>query len=125
MSNRLPILLSCVLALAGGAAQAGGLYKWTDADGNVVFSDKPPPAREAASDKVEGYQPLTVKQAIEQAVTGLSDKLRVVFVLARYRGLPYAEISQILDIPVGTVKSRMSLAEQQLRRALERYLEEC
>ena len=33
-----------------------------------------------------------VQTAIERAVTALSEKLRVVFVLARYRGLPYAEM---------------------------------
>jgi len=62
-------------------------------------------------------------KAIEEAVSGLSEKLRVVFVLARYRSLPYAEIAEIVDIPVGTVKSRVSLAEQQLRRSLARHLE--
>ncbi|MHC4940254.1 MAG: RNA polymerase sigma factor [Planctomycetota bacterium] len=62
------------------------------------------------------------RRAIESAVTGLSEKLRVVFVLARYRGLPYAEIAEIVDIPVGTVKSRMSLAEKQLRSSLANVL---
>ena len=58
------------------------------------------------------------KEAIEKAVDSLSDKLRVVFILARYRNLPYAEISRILKIPVGTVKSRMALAEKTLRARL-------
>ena len=58
--------------------------------------------------------------AIRQAVAELSDKLRVVFVLARYRKLPYAEISEIVGIPVGTVKSRVALAEKTLRARLAR-----
>ena len=62
------------------------------------------------------------RQAIENAVSSLSEKLRVVFVLARYRSLPYAEIAEIVDIPVGTVKSRMSLAEKQLRQSLSNVL---
>jgi RNA polymerase sigma-70 factor (ECF subfamily) len=62
------------------------------------------------------------RQAIEKAVSSLSEKLRVVFVLARYRSLPYAEIAEIVDIPVGTVKSRMSLAEKQLRQSLSNVL---
>ena len=61
--------------------------------------------------------------AIRAAVSGLSEKLRVVFVLGRYRGLPYAEISKILEIPVGTVKSRMALAEKTLRARLGEHLE--
>ena len=37
------------LLLAGGALQAAGVYKWTDADGNLHFGDKPPPNVEADS----------------------------------------------------------------------------
>jgi RNA polymerase sigma-70 factor (ECF subfamily) len=65
-----------------------------------------------------------VAHAIRRAVSGLSEKLRVVFVLGRYRGLPYAEISRILEIPVGTVKSRMALAERTLRARLGKHLED-
>ena len=54
-------------------------------------------------------------QAIQEAVESLSEKLRVVFILARYRGLPYAEIARIVEIPIGTVKSRVALAEKTLR----------
>jgi RNA polymerase sigma-70 factor (ECF subfamily) len=64
-----------------------------------------------------------VEQAIAKAIEGLSDKLRVVFVMARYQRLPYAEIAAILDIPVGTVKSRVALAEKNLRARLAQYLE--
>lgn len=64
-----------------------------------------------------------VEEAIRTATGELSEKLRLVFVLARHQGLPYAEISRVLDIPVGTVKSRMALAEKNLRRSLRPYLE--
>jgi len=65
-----------------------------------------------------------VERAIAAAIESLSDKLRVVFVMARYQRLPYAEIAEILDIPVGTVKSRVALAEKNLRTRLSEYLEE-
>jgi RNA polymerase sigma-70 factor (ECF subfamily) len=80
------------------------------------------PSGEHAPDQVATAGEL--EGAIHEAVAGLSDKLRAVFVLARYQSLPYAEISSILEIPVGTVKSRMSLAEQRLRTALAGYLPE-
>jgi len=64
-----------------------------------------------------------VEEALGRAVAELSEKLRAAFVLARYQRLPYAEIAQILDIPVGTVKSRVALAERQLRARLAPYLE--
>ncbi len=57
--------------------------------------------------------------AIQQAVSGLSDKLRLVFVMARYQRLPYREIAAVLEIPVGTVKSRVALAEKTLRARLD------
>jgi RNA polymerase sigma-70 factor (ECF subfamily) len=63
------------------------------------------------------------ERLVSEAVSGLSEKLRVVFVLARYRGLPYADVAEILDIPVGTVKSRMSLAEKTLRDRLRPHVE--
>jgi len=65
-----------------------------------------------------------VEEALGRAVAELSEKLRAAFVLARYQRLPYAEIAAILDIPVGTVKSRVALAERQLRARLSPYLED-
>lgn len=56
---------------------------------------------------------------IRMALTGLSDKLRAVIVLRYYGELPYAEIAQSLDIPIGTVKSRLDLGLRTLRRELE------
>ena len=55
---------------------------------------------------------------IQMALGKLSDKLRMTVVLSIYQGLTYEEIGRILKIPVGTVKSRMSLAFQQLREVL-------
>ena len=43
------------------------------------------------------------------------------FVLSEYQGMKYAEIAEVLDIPVGTVKSRMSAAEKTLRERLRKY----
>ncbi len=48
----------------------------------------------------------------------LSEKLREVFVLAAFQEMPYAEVAAILDIPEGTVKSRMWAAVRELREHL-------
>jgi len=58
-------------------------------------------------------------EAAWQAVSALSEKLRAVVVLRYYWELSYAEIAQILEIPLGTVKSRLDLAFKLLRRALQ------
>ncbi len=62
-------------------------------------------------------------ETIRKAAGELPEKLRLVFILGRYQGMPYAEIGRVLDIPVGTVKSRMSLAEKTLRAKLGPLLE--
>jgi RNA polymerase sigma-70 factor (ECF subfamily) len=73
---------------------------------------------------VEAARGKEVEEAIGRAVAELSEKLRAAFVLARYQQLPYAEIAEILGIPIGTVKSRVALAERLLRARLASYLEE-
>ena len=59
---------------------------------------------------------------IVAAVSALTEKLKLVFVLGQIKGMRYADISEILSIPVGTVKSRMANAEKALRGRLDPYL---
>ena len=55
---------------------------------------------------------------IQNAIEKLDEKHKLVFVLAHYQDLKYAEIADILDIPLGTVKTRMMHAERKLREIL-------
>lgn len=59
------------------------------------------------------------EKVIQQALNQLSDKLRAVVILRYYWELSYAEIAQILDIPIGTGKSRLDLALKTLHKKLE------
>jgi RNA polymerase sigma-70 factor (ECF subfamily) len=54
---------------------------------------------------------------VRRTVSGLPEFLRVVLILAYYQGLKYREIADILDIPVGTVKSRLHAALLKLQEA--------
>ncbi len=56
---------------------------------------------------------------LEQALAALPEALRAVVELGVYQDLPYAEIAEILAIPVGTVKSRMFNALARLREWME------
>jgi len=56
---------------------------------------------------------------IRSAVLRLAQEHRVVFILAHFEDLRYAQIAEILSIPVGTVKSRMHYAVMRLRELLE------
>jgi len=53
-----------------------------------------------------------------RAIDGLSEKLRVVIVLAAIEGYDIGEVATLLELPEGTVKSRLFLARQQLKDAL-------
>lgn len=57
--------------------------------------------------------------AVAKAVSGLSEKLRAVLVLCDIEGLSYSEVSGALDISMGTVKSRLSRAREELKKLLE------
>jgi len=56
---------------------------------------------------------------IQNALGSLTEEQRSVFLLAETKGLKYAAIGEVLDIPVGTVKSRMHAAIHKLRALLE------
>lgn len=56
---------------------------------------------------------------VRWAVQHLPEALRDVIELGVYQDLPYAEISEILSIPVGTVKSRMFNALKKLKEIFD------
>jgi RNA polymerase sigma-70 factor (ECF subfamily) len=57
------------------------------------------------------------------AIDALSEKLRVVVVLAGIEGHDIREVAALLELPEGTVKSRLFLARQQLKDALSWMVE--
>ena len=59
------------------------------------------------------------KEDVRWAVAQLSEPLREVVELGVFQDLPYAEIAEILGIPVGTVKSRMSNALKKLKEIFD------
>lgn len=49
-------------------------------------------------------------EQVREAMMQLSDRLREILILAYYEKMQYSEIAQTLDIPLGTVKSRLHKA---------------
>lgn len=73
----------------------------------------------AGADSPRFAERMENEDAVSQAMERLSDKLRAVLILRYYLDLPYKEIAEVLEIPEGTVKSRLDLALKTLRRVLE------
>jgi RNA polymerase sigma-70 factor, ECF subfamily len=63
-------------------------------------------------------------EGVRRALLALAEPYRVVVVLRHYEGLKFREIGEVLDIPEGTVKSRMVEALTQLSRLLKPLLKE-
>jgi RNA polymerase sigma-70 factor (ECF subfamily) len=60
---------------------------------------------------------MTVRD-IEAAVAELVPEQRAVFLLVSLEGMTYEETAAILDVPLGTVMSRLFRARERLRRIL-------
>ena len=73
---------------------------------------KPSPHQHAAAREIE--------RMVQQALTKISPELREAVILRDLQDLDYKEIAQVLRIPEGTVKSRISRGRAELARLLER-----
>jgi RNA polymerase sigma-70 factor, ECF subfamily len=62
-------------------------------------------------------------EAVRQAVLALPPACRSVLVLREYEGLSYAEIADALQIPMGTVMSRLNYARGLMRQSLAGLME--
>jgi RNA polymerase sigma factor (sigma-70 family) len=72
-----------------------------------------------ATEAVEGTTLVIDRDQMERAARRLSVDHRVVVVLRYYLDLPLAEIADLLEVPVGTVRSRLRYALDGLRSAIE------
>jgi RNA polymerase sigma-70 factor, ECF subfamily len=70
----------------------------------------------------EGPDPAVVTVLdLERALAELPEDFRSVLLLADLEGLALQEIGQIMDVPIGTVKSRLFRARRMVRRRLGDY----
>ncbi len=65
-----------------------------------------------------------MREDIERAMNELSDDFRSVFVLCDVEGFSYAETAELLQIPVGTVRSRLHRARASLQSMLSQWYSE-
>ena len=73
---------------------------------------------------VEMKLPSNLPSAIEKALSTLPEKYKTAFVLRDVQELPYEEIAKIMNIPLGTVKSRVNRARKQLQKKLKGHTPE-
>jgi RNA polymerase sigma-70 factor (ECF subfamily) len=88
-------------------------------DGGDETAEEPPVlAREALVRFQEGLRDGELKERLAEALARLPPAMRDVVVLRDVQGHAYDEIAEITGTAVGTVKSRLARAREQLRRVL-------
>lgn len=101
------------LALDGAPDDSGPL---TSVGAKAVTPAANAPPEEAARGDV--------RAAVRRAIGELEEHHRAVVVLCDIEERPYAEAAAILGVPVGTIRSRLSRAREQLERRLRGLVEE-
>jgi RNA polymerase sigma-70 factor (ECF subfamily) len=76
------------------------------------------------SDPEESLIAGLLREDLDRALDALPDAYRVAVVLVDVQGYSYPEAAEVLGVPVGTVRSRLSRARSQLQRALWRHAQE-
>jgi RNA polymerase sigma-70 factor (ECF subfamily) len=59
------------------------------------------------------------REVVREAVDELPEPVRQVILLVYFQGLKYREAAEVLDVPIGTVKSRVHAAIQKLSQSLD------
>ncbi len=76
------------------------------------------------SDPEKEVNTIVTEKIIQKAISSLPQKFRQVIVLRDIQGFSYEEISSIIKVPLGTVKSRVNRARLKLQDDLDFLLED-
>ena len=82
-------------------------------------SEAPPPSALVEAECVSAPEQMdaeSLTRLVRALIARMPEHLRLILILGYYQRLPYAEIAEILDIPVGTVKSRLHSAVEHFAR---------
>ena len=93
--------------------------RFFSADDPKAVDSEPADAAEQSPGPEAQAQAQDLKKRIESALAELSPEERAVLVLRELDGRSYAEIAEVLEVPLGTVKSRLVRARTLLAQRLE------
>jgi RNA polymerase sigma-70 factor (ECF subfamily) len=83
------------------------------------LEDLPPGEREPAAEDVDRVAKMD-SALVMTALQTVDETFRAPLTLFYLEGMSYQEIAEALDVPIGTVMSRLSRGKSQMRTALER-----
>ena len=59
-----------------------------------------------------------LREEIDNAINALSDEFKTVVMFIEVQGFSYEETAEIMDVPIGTIRSRLKRARSKLQKAL-------
>ena len=71
---------------------------------------------------VENFESGEMESFIKAAIASLPEEEHLVVVMKEYQGMSYSEIAEILDCPIGTLKSHNYRAHQRLKKVLSKHI---
>ena len=90
-------------------------YKWFRRNRELCLADGFP-----EPEKSDPPRDIIRENNVQRMLNGLPETHKVVVVLKLYEELSYQEIAEVLDIPLGTVKSRMHEGLKRLRQMIKK-----
>ena len=109
----------CLDELRDAAKRPAGLTFVADDDDEPQERSLPDEQADPARQAARHERQAVVHEALQQ----LAPEQRMVLVLYDLNGLSYQEAAQVLEIPVGTMKSRLNRARNALKEVLRPHLE--
>ena len=70
------------------------------------------------------YQSKQIGRVLQESLGKLSSKLRVIIILKEIEELSYEKIAEVLDLSMGTVKSRIARAREELYKIMTKFREQ-
>lgn len=83
--------------------------------------DTTEPMRDLQPGPAESLEKKEIRDTVQRALATLSEDDAAVILLRDLQDVPYDEVAQVLEVPVGTVKSRLHRARQALKTELASY----
>jgi RNA polymerase sigma-70 factor (ECF subfamily) len=88
-----------------------------------MSTDKDYDIPDPASSPEEKLDAIVTDEIIQKAITKLAPKFKEVILLRDVQGFSYDEIAEIVDVPLGTIKSRVNRARLKLQEDLSDVME--
>ena len=106
------------IAINRASTRRRSLSKWRQ---RTVPLDTTEPVNATELDPADRVEQKEIQELVQKALNGLEPSDAMIIVLKDLQDVPYEEVARVLEVPVGTVKSRLHRARQALRSRLAPY----